>query len=331
MFLPENEYLVVMNLPVEIKFPGHKGIPLIDSELSRLKDIGVGTVLNWIFWDVVVGLGWEHADRAMEQARRLGLRNIIGVYQNPSHELPQDYYASFEGGKPCRLILSPWNDEAQQAAKDFYTEVVNRYGGDDVNVIKCEFLSGESFIHNEPCYFDRAALASFGQEVGGRPVRDAPETLEWIRRVAVKQFMDIDGHLVGQHNEIWNALHPVISTQSLSNGNFAQEDILKAEREAFPDATIVLLQYTYWAHHASIIRGEMYVDILTRWVKDYNLDLIVEAHYCDGLDTTAPLAIERGFRGQILAPLHPFKPQTRIEEWQFQVIERAQRLWESSK
>lgn len=330
MFLPNDDHLIVMNLPVEIKFPGAKGIPLTDAELSRIRDMGIGTVLNWIFWDAVEHDGWGHVDKMMSQARRLGFHNIVGMYQNPALKLPNDLYAQFEGGSLCKLVLSPWSAEAQARRRELYTDVITRYGGDDVNVVQCEFLSGECFIHNEPCYYDRDALASFEEEVGGKPVRDEPDTLEWIRRAAVRHFLETDGFLVDQHNEVWNALHPVISTQSLSNGVFAQEDILKAEREAWPDATIVLLQYTYWGHHDSDIRGENYIDMIARWQRTYNLDVIVEAMYCDGIGVTVPMAIERGFRGQVVAPLHPWKPYKRMEEWMFVELEKAQKLWEAS-
>jgi hypothetical protein len=87
--------------------------------------------------------------------------------------------------------------------------------------------------------------------------------------------------------------------------------------------SIVLLQYTYFDEtHGQ--ENENYVfDI----VKDVGCDVIVEAHFCAGLKDTTPAAIAKGFRGQILCPLHPQCGQKTIEPWMLDEIRKAHELW----
>ena len=56
--------------------------------------------------------------------------------------------------------------------------------------------------------------------------------------------------------------------------------------------------------------------------------MIVEADHCAGLPKTAPQAIAKGFRGQVVAPVHPWVHTTQLEQEHVDAISDAVKLWE---
>lgn len=319
MFLCPDEYLLVMNLPEHQKAPG-QCIPLPDDELRRLRDVGVQTVINYSHWNVTDSQeGWGYVDALVKQARRLGLKCILATPNWYPLNLPDAWFARLRQGRRIREVLSIWNRDAMSALTRHLEEVIRRYGGPGVLVTYAGYLGGECVLHNAPCFYDEAALAS----CGGEPDIETEETQEWLKQSVVEHFMEVDGVLVTQHNSVWNALQWLIAQQSKANGNFAQEDILRAEFETWPEAERVLLQYTYYAHR------EPYPTLVKQWKQEFGLSVIVEAQYCVGLETTTPLAIEWGFRGQIVCPLHPWAGVKSVGQEQVDQVARSHRLWES--
>jgi len=318
MFLSPDEYLLLMNLPAHQRSPG-QCVPLLDDELKRLKDVGVQTILNYSHWNVVDKQGWGYVDELVEQARRVGLKCILAAPAFYPASLPDAWFGRIvPGGTALREVLSIWNQEATEALLQHFSELISRYGGPDVLVIYAGYLGGECVLHNTPSFYDESAVASYGP---GLPNIETEKTREWLRQAVVNHFMTIDGFLVKQHQSIWNALQWLIAQQSRANGNFAQEDVLKAEFKAGPEAERVLLQYTYFAH------GEPYHSIVQRWTDEYKLTTIIEAQYCAGLEETTPLAIEWGYRGQIVCPLHPWARINRLGQQQVDEIAKSHRRW----
>ncbi len=58
---------------------------------------------------------------------------------------------------------------------------------------------------------------------------------------------------------------------------------------------------------------------------------MVEAHYCPGLETTAPEAVKRGFRGQLLGVLHPEGKIGKLEKEHLDMIAKAVVQWGGAK
>lgn len=322
--LSDGEYLLLMNLSPWSGPPDPCG-PLREDELARLRDVGVRTVLNYHYW-MMGDAALRYVDERVAEAQRLGMRCVIASYQFPPATLPTTMYAQTRQGTVLRHVLSLWDEGARAAVLDGYRNAIARWGGPDVLIIHSGYLSGESVLHNEPCFYDPAARASHEADCGGEPDIHRPETVDWLRRSVVRWYMDIDAVLVEQPwRAVVNCLQWLIAQQSVSNGNFAQQDILFSERQAWPDADVVLLQYTYFAH------GEPYPTLIKEWTERYRLSTIVEAQYCQGLEVTTPLAIERGFRGQIVAPIHPWSGARRLEDWNVDAIARSHRAWDAAR
>jgi hypothetical protein len=317
-FLEPDDYMVVMNLPAFQRIPG-QCIELSDDELRALKSVGCKTVINYLYW----ARGWQDADRYVAQAERVGMKCVLATPMGPRPGLPENCYARSKGDGVISSVMSIWSDEAKGFLIEHLAEAMERYP--DALIVYHDYLGGESVLHNVPSFYDRAALASYHDIYPDtNPDIATSETVEWLRDSVVKHFLAVDRELFHQ-GSIWNALQWCIAQQSMANGNFAQEDVLRAERKAWPDAEIVLLQYTHFAHN------EPYPSLVNKWMTDFNLKVIVEAQYCEGLERTAPVAIERGFHGQIVCPLHPWAGVERVGQLELAQIAAAHRLWEKAR
>jgi len=131
--------------------------------------------------------------------------------------------------------------------------------------------------------------------------------------------------LVKQHNEIWDALHMAIAHWSRTTGNQFQADIHAAYHNKWPDVTVVLLQYTFMEH----ILKEGYLGHIDN-LKRMGARVIMEANYPSGLKDSTPMAISKGFSGQLCGPLHPEAPEKaydRIKPEQLEAMANSIRLW----
>jgi hypothetical protein len=114
----------------------------------------------------------------------------------------------------------------------------------------------------------------------------------------------------------------------MANGNFAQYDIHKAYTEEWPNVEQWMLMYTYFGN------GPDSMQDVDRIRTEFNCKVIVESNYCEGLRDPPPTyqtAIEKGFRGQIICPLHPFRAHKQMEPWMWEIIKVANTAWKSSR
>ena len=328
-FLQPDDHLIVMNLPDFVPNTHGACVSLTQDDLKRLADVGVRTVLNYSFWRVLKSEGWRYLDTMVRDARRAGLRTLLAAYcEAPDDLAPQCYCRHADGQIGMNYsqhpALSIWSPEARAEIKAHYGELLQRYGNDDVTIMHAGMDAGEVVLpRRQACLYDDAARTSHAAAAGGKPDPARPETLEWLKRSVVDYYLDIDALLVQQRGETWNALHPVLIKNNVANGNIAQEDVFAAEQAQWPDAARYLIQYTYWAHTKNGYKG-----IISRWVKKYGLQMIVEADHCTGLPKTAPQAIAKGFRGQVVAPVHPWVHTTQLEQEHVDAISDAVKLWE---
>ena len=334
MFFPEDEHLVIMNFSELYTSMHGQCYALTDDNLMRLRDVGAQTLINFAVWRAIEEQGWGYLDRLVEQVRRFGMRCVLGAYIEAPDGLPDHCYCkrldgtygTSENNTPA---MSIWGEDAKRLILNFYKELIERYYGSDILVINSGLDTGEIVLPHKPAFYGRAALVSHLAEVGGRPDLRRPATVEWLRRSVVDHFMAIDELLITQHNEIWQSLHPWLAwarRPHCANGNFAQEDIIRAQADRWPDAARVLLQYTYFSHNKPL-GNVIYKDLIDSWRRKYGIRVIVEAGYCSGLDVTAPAAIAKGFRGQIVGILHPCVRTRVLEHWQLVAIANAVKLW----
>ena len=100
-------------------------------------------------------------------------------------------------------------------------------------------------------------------------------------------------------------------------------------KRVFPNSNLVLEQYTYWdgAHHK---RHRNHVDEIK---KEFQCDVFVEALWPQGLVTTTPATIAKGYRGQIVGVSHEHRPDnSSLTEEMLDNIKESHKLWlESSQ
>lgn len=346
MFLRNDEHFIAMNTNADV---GGWGLPFVSMktpELKRLREeCGITVALEQIYWHKAErGFGeysWAMSDMQVQRCLDAGMRVIMAAPFSIMGMPPREWVGKYADGRPMNDILSYWCPEAEEYRYRFLETLVERYSGPDVTIALHEFLGGEQYLWNHPMFYDDHAIRSF-QRKHGSGTRPAdyhppgplePQTKEWLREAVVQHNLLMQKALVGQHNEVWDCAQYNIALQSEANGNFARPDVIKAYRDEWPDATIWLLQYTYWGNGPD---NAQRVDDL---MEAYNCKTIVEANYCGGISTTTPLAIKGGFNwknkeqwhGQIVSPLHPFGGQKELKPWMMEKMKWAVDTWNEAR
>ena len=338
-FLRSEDRMILMNSNAEMGGYGLKFTSMDTPDLKRVRDeCGVTVAEEQVYWhDVEKTRGqydWSLPDRQVDRVLKAGLRLILCTPISVPKCLPKEWYWMEKGKRSNQFShLSFWHADAQNYQRAFIEKIIERYSGDDVHVIFHGFLGGESVMWNSPGFFDVAAIADFKARYGAdeMPVvglpKDAfplsPETREWLSDAVVRHHVFMQEAFMKQHNEVWDDLQPNIAKQSEANGGFAQYAIHEAYKEKWPDVEQWLLMYTYWSN------GPQSAGEIDRLITDFGCKVIVEANYCEGLPRTTELAIAKGFHGQIVCPLHPFRAHTSMEPWMYGVIKEACDLWKT--
>ena len=321
----DNNTMIVMDTNERYKLGNRPSVSLKHDDLLKLKDAGVKCVTEYFTWHTQEPrfgeMHWEECDELVSRVTGAGLKCILCGWNVPLQCAPTEWYSRIQNGGPVKEVLSYWNEDAQAYARAFYQKVVDRYKSDSCMVAMCEYLCGECCLHNQPSFYDVAALASHKSLYGRSPDINTSQTQEWLANAVVKHYVDTQEVLISQHNEIVEDLQLAIAWQSKSNGNFAQPQIIDACRTKWPDANYVLIQYTYFMH------GEQYFQYI-RDLKAKGITLVVEAQYCDGLvHGSTSWAIQHDAQGQIVAPMHPFTELVKLDQWMIDAIASASKQW----
>lgn len=333
-----DEYMIIQNSNATIGGYGFKYYDLDTPQLKLIKDnCGINVVQESVFWhDIEKSQGnynWSLPDLQIGRVLNAGMKAMVCVPISVPKFFHDDWYWAKRGNKVDKLGLSFWNPEAQEYQRNFIKIFIERYKSPNVNMIFHGFLGGESVMWNDPGFYDVYAITDFKNKHSGLPeTREAPQKLiqparDWLRDAVVQHHLFMQDAFVKQYNELWDALQPNIGLQSEANGNFAQYDIHKAYAETYPSATQYLLMYTYWSN------GEWSANQINKIIKDFKCKVIVEANYCEGLagtPSTTDLAIELGFHGQIVGPLHPFRGHKEIEPWMYEIMKVSNEKWKKA-
>ena len=339
--------MVLYNVNEFVPMFGFNLIGMQTDALKRIRDgCGVSVDLELVYWHTVekkIGeYDWATLDKQVKRNTDAGLRLMIMCCGVP-HCLPQKLYATTASGCAYQEILSFWNDDAIAYTQNYLQAVIDRYGGEDVTVIWHGFLGGEQYLWNAPVYYDTAARADwkakYGDDIpkrGGGAHLD-PQMKEWLTQGIIKHQVAVHDVLIKQHNETWDATQYLIGLQSDSNGNFARFDVLSAYRDRWPDATRMVMQYTYLGN---TVHGNS--EVVDRLVTELDCKLVVEANYCGGLlgPPTNPvpsphIILDGGFNkikpenwcGQVISPLHPFRGYKVMEPWMMTALKWAVDEW----
>jgi len=329
-FMKKDEFLLLLAHCEGRAFGFEKQCILNIEERKRLYAVGIRTAHEQPAWSLVQPhadyYDWDYLDGIINRNREAGLKSLIQIcgWMLPPW-MPKNWMAREANGAYYTECLSLWNEEAQEYSDDYYRLICEHYKDQpDVSFFYGEFQGGEGIYQANWCIYDDAALIDYRKVYGtsARPVPDSPETLEWYGNKIVEHLLRKAKILYEYTGEIWNAQQYLMDTWSKAFGNFRILETMKRFRDEFPNANIVFLQYTYFdpAHHTD---NEQFVDI----IRDISqCEVIAEAMFCSGLPTTTPLAIAKGFRGQIVQPAQNQTGEP-FEQWMVDNIRDSHNLW----
>lgn len=335
-YMRDDEFIILMDVPRDHDQTHGQGTSVhlatqMPDKLHALRQVGIQTAVEYLYWkNVEVNRGeynWSIYDNIRKNLQDAGMKVIWAAYNGLPVWTPAAWTPTGIFNQPWGGYINPWNQEGIDYAKGFFRKVIEHFP-DDL-VIECNFLSGESIFWNAP-YFQRSdAILDYQKRFNGTPTISGmhgmtKETDAWYNDLAISYMTEWQDALsVQKYKEHWNALQPLIATQSKANGNYCQEGLFWHWKKTYPDEPIFLIQYTYWMH-------PQFMELYAMWRKELGIQFIVEANYCAGLPVSAPLAIEHGCRGQIVAPVHYYAGQKTVEQWMLDNIYNAHKLWEQS-
>lgn len=333
-FLENDEFLLLM-VHCEDRAVGFENLHILTTqERARLREVGIQTAHEQPAWSRIEpskgNFDIDYLNTIIQRNRDAGLKSLIQVsgWRVPKW-VPNEWRARRKDGHYEEEQLSLWNKEAQDYSDNYYDLMSATYTSQkDVAFFFGEFQGGEGAYPPTWCLYDDAAIEDYKKTYGTSemPIPDDPLTLEWYGNKIIEHFIRKTEILYPYYKEIWNEQQYLMDTWSKAFGNFVQADILATYRQKFPDASIVLLQYTYFdqAHDDNNVK---YVDMLR---EISGCEVIAEAMFCKGLPITTPKSILKGFRGQIVHPVNE-PGQTGLEDWMVNNIRDSHNSWLESK
>ena len=301
------------------------------SERTMMREAGIKTSHEQPAWSIIEPQKGTYIHNYLDDIiagnRLAGMKSLVQIsgWRNPSW-MPDDWFCKTKEGKVERECLSFWNEEAQEYSDEFYKMMITAYKGDkDVMFFFGEYQGGEGALPPTWCVYDDYAVQDFKTWYGtsAMPIPDHPDTLQWLGESITDHYLRKAKLFYDAYGEIWNAQQYLMDTWSKAFGNFVQYETLVAFRDLFPDIKIYLLQYTYFdsSHDAN---NEIFVDKIKN---ELGAEVIAEALFANGLPTTAPKAIAKGFRGQILHPTVGSFTGEPINNQILENIKNANKLW----
>jgi len=332
-FMDDEDFLVLMAHCEDRAHGFEKQHILTMPERKRLYDVGIRTAQEQPAWMRVHpsrdSYDFGYVDNIINRNREAGLKSML---QLPGWRVPrwvsQEWKAKRQDGIFEDEALSFWNEEAQAYTNEYCQTVIDHYPEEDIGFFFGLHQGGEGAYPPTWCVFDQATLDDYKDVFGSAaspPDIGNPETMKWFGDKVIEQYMDKAKILYPRHKEAWNAQQSLMDKWSKAYGNFVQPEIMTAYRELFPDICVVLMQWTYFddSHRADEVN---HVDHL---IEISNCETIVEAMFCGGLPTTTPKAIAKGFRGQVVMPVHEIGKSV-LEDWMVNNIRDSYNLWKES-
>lgn len=333
MFLENDEFLLLQNANMSV--PGfERGYSPNLDERKRFREVGIRTAIEYPSWRLndPISLGqfdFTHTMDIINMNREADMKTIciVAGWDLPTW-IPDDWKARHKDGRYDKEVLSLWNWEAQIYTDEYYDALVDECGAKDVLFIFGEFQGGEGILPSDAPFYDASALEDYREVYGSSAYPDIEnlETLDWYGKKAIEYHIRKQRILLQQeHKELWNMQQRLMDAWTKGFGNFVQRDIIREMREQFGDDVVITLgQFTYYDYDHYEIDNEEFVDCLA---KDYNCQVFVEARFCQGLKTTTPKSIAKGFRGQIIGPTHEQSGYNHVEDWMFEEIRRSLASW----
>ena len=332
-FMKDDEFLLLMVHAEDRAVGFEKWHILTTEERKRLYDVGIRTAHEQPPWNKVnpsrEHYDWGYLDHMIGRNRNAGLKSLIQLpgWRVPKW-VPQEWKARRKEGMYEDEALSFWSVEAQQYIDEYIQTVMDHYPEEDVGFFFGEHQGGEGAYPPTWCVFDDSALENYKNTFGSSAIPEIgnPDSMSWFGDKVVQHYIDRARLFYLRQGEAWNAQQRLMDKWSKAYGNFVQPDIMETYSKVYPDISVVLLQYTYFddSHGAD---EQNWVDNL---IKISNCETIVEAMFCDGLPKTTPLAIAKGFRGQIVHPANGFD-NVSLSDDMVNKIRDSHNLWKASR
>lgn len=350
MFLQPDDYVVLQDSNSHAVWWNPEMRDITVDEIKKFRDCGVNTMFQAAFWSSVEKNGeydWTIMDNAINAARAGGMKIIITTPISPAQDLDADLYCSGRDGEPYRGHLSMWNEDARELTAKFISDLLARYGGPDINFMMGGLIV-EHYLWNAPIYLDRAARNAWASMYPGEDMDDhasgiatvTEELRQFLLEGVIDYYMFMQKMFIKQHNEIWDHTQYLIALQSEHNAGFIRPHLYRTYRESFPDASLMMMSSTYWAH--GVGNAQRINDILKR----YNVRILCEASYTGGLrdQATAERAIAGGlcehsavpeqWQGTVVSPFNSFGDEDGFEtipQWKYDIIRDTVEKWRVAK
>lgn len=330
--MSDTDFLLLM-VHCEDRANGFEAQHILSTEdRARLREVGIQTAHEQPAWLRVEPSRGEYdfayLDNIINRNRNAGLKSLIQLagWRLPAW-IPNEWRARQKNGFYEPEMLSIWNEEAQAYSDNYYNTIMDMYADQkDVGFFFGEFQGGEGAMPPSHCYYDDAALEDYKNAgLSGSPDLSNDESLKWFHESVIKHYMRKGKLFYDRNKEIWNEQQRLMDKWNISYGNHVQPEIMRLYRELCPDASLVLLQYTYFDNS----HGQDEHDWVDNIVKLSGCDVIAEAMFCAGLPKTTPLAILKGFRGQIVHPVNEFGKHT-LEGWEVENIRNSYNQWKEA-
>jgi len=334
-FMVDDEFLLLMSINPDLDVPGYNTQILTIDERKKLRDVGIQTVLEYLNWEQINPslnqYNFEEISNILYRNREANMKIICPITNwNFPAWMPDEWFAKHQSGEIDRSVLSIWHEDAQSVADEYYQNLINYFGANDVLFIWGDWQGGEGIYPAGSCFYDDAALNDYKQVYGtsAYPDINTQETLDWYGKKIIEHSLKKQQIFYPQCNEIWNMQQFLMDTWTKGFGNFVIPETFQAFRNKYPDDSIVFLQYTYFDDAHYKIPNEEFVDNIKN---TYNSEVIVEAHFAQGLRETTPKAIAKGFRGQICSLLHAQAGYFAFEDWMLEEVKKSNDLWREAR
>jgi len=332
-FMVPNEFLIIIYPGAYWEPLGSVYAPSLEERIS-LRKAGIQTGLEYPNWSLIEPSKGEYDFSSMEEMLKLNREADQKTIFNVPGDIPpiwmwdewmaKDVHGNTHTNYVSARMLSFWNEEAQNYLLKYYEALVKEYQAADIMFIHAEHQSGEGIMPGGSYYHDEFAVANYKEKYGTEAYPDlsTQETKDWLQETIIEKLVR-EHKIINQHNEIWNMQQLLMDDWSKTYVNYAQKDILRAYKKAFPEVHLVLLQYTYWdSSHTE--RHRNYVDEIK---EEFQCDVIVEAMWPAGLAQTTPASIAKGYRGQIVGVSYATAGVAALQPEVRQAIQGSHQQW----
>ena len=249
-FMVPDEFLILLNpsscwTSVAPYFP-------TEENKADLREVGIQTSREFIDWNEIEPAqgyyDFSVLDEILKMNRLVGMKTLIHLPgQRVPLWMPDKWMIKKLNGETSMLddregfrLLSFWNEEAQEYCDKYLRILIKHYHASDVLFDYGEFLFGEGMLPSPAFYYDDFAINDYKDKYGSLSIPEitTQETRDWLQEAAIKRVIRIY-KIINQHEEIRNCMQLLMNDWRKMYVNYAQKDIMRACKRAFPNSNLV--------------------------------------------------------------------------------------------